>query len=408
MTRTRVAAVGAAQSFRGLVVQALGGAPDDVEWLPSVASAQRAIGEDGEQIDVVVLGPSVREEEAVALAELTTRQAPTTAVIVVRDEPVDGAFPRLVRSGVRDVVDLSKGNGEFREVLTRAIEWSSGIRGIAADEAASRSKGVIVSVFSTKGGTGKTFLACNLAAALAERSGARVALVDLDHDLGDVFAYFGTNPSRTLHELLALDEGANEEAVAQLGTPLLDNVTGFGSPPDPQAEPLPSTAISRMLRTLREAFPYTVVDATCDYSDHVLATLDVSDAICLVSGLDAIGVRHLSIARQTLERLGIPKERLRVVLNRANSKVDLAPEDVERLLGLRVDARIPSSALVPRSVNRAKLLWVEERRSDVAKGIEMLADGLRADLRQEDVASAVNGSTNGSSNGGKLRRWRKG
>jgi pilus assembly protein CpaE len=147
-----------------------------------------------------------------------------------------------------------------------------------------------------------------------------------------------------------------------------------------------------------------VVDATCDYSDHVLASLDLSDVVCLVSGLDAIGVRHLSIAMQTLQRLGIPRERLRVVLNRSDSKVDLTPEDIERLLGLHVDARIPSSALVPRSVNRARLLWTDERRSDVAKGIEALADLLRAELAPEPVASS-NGT---SSNGGKTRRWRKG
>jgi pilus assembly protein CpaE len=82
----------------------------------------------------------------------------------------------------------------------------------------------------------------------------------------------------------------------------MHNVTGFGSPPDPQAEPIPGSAMARMLRTLRGAFAFTVVDATCDYSDHVLATLDISDVICLLSGLDAIGVQHLSIAMQTMQR----------------------------------------------------------------------------------------------------------
>ena len=407
MIGIRVATVGATKGIQGLVIRALGATPDDVEWLPSVANAQRAIGED-EAPNVVVLGPTVREDEAIALAELTTREAPTTAVIVVRDEPVDGAFPRLVRSGVRDVVDLTKGKGELREVLHRAIEWSSGVRGLAtaAEDDAAGSKGSIVSVFSTKGGTGKTFLSCNLAAALAERSGTQVALVDLDHDLGDVFAYFGTNPRRPLHDLLALEEGADAEAVAQLGTPLLDNVIGFGSQPDPQAEPIPSASISRMLRPLREAFPFTVVDAPSEFSDHVLTSLELSDAICLVSGLDAIGVRHLSIAMHTLQRLGVPRERLRIVLNRANSKVDLLPEDVERLLGVRVDARIPSSALVPKSINRARLVWVDERRSDVAKGIEALADRLRAELSRELTPSAHT-ATNGAKIGGRHRRLRK-
>jgi pilus assembly protein CpaE len=110
---------------------------------------------------------------------------------------------------------------------------------------------------------------------------------------------------------------------------------------------------------------------------------------------------------QTLQRLGVPKERLRIVLNRANSKVDLVPDDVERLLGVRVDARIPSSALVPRSVNRARLVWVDERRSDVAKGIEGLADRLIADLAREG-SSSPNSSSNGAHAGRRLRLRRKG
>jgi pilus assembly protein CpaE len=123
-----------------------------------------------------------------------------------------------------------------------------------------------------------------------------------------------------------------------------------------------------------------VIDATCEYSDHVLSALDLSDAICLVSGLDAIGVRHLSMAMQTLENLGVRRDRLRYVVNRADRKVSLEVQDVERLLGIQVDGRISSSPLVPRSINRAKLLWFDERRSDVAREIDALANRLMATL----------------------------
>jgi len=184
--------------------------------------------------------------------------------------------------------------------------------------------------------------------------------------------------------------------LAKLGTPLAEGITGFGSRPDPRAEPIPGAAIARMLATLKETFAFTVVDATSEYSDHVLAALDLSDAVCLVTTLDAIGVRHLSIAMQTLQSLGIPRNRLRFVVNGANSKVDLRVEDIERLIGVRMDGRIPSSPLVPRSINRGRLLWSDQRRSEVAKGVEAFADQLRATLTPELVAA------NGH------RRWRRG
>jgi len=385
MTDPRVVAVGGLPSFPVEVARALGASPDAVSWLPSISSAQRAMAEGEQPFDIVVLAPSVGDDEAIALAEFSARESAATTVLLVRDVPVDGAFPRLVRGGVRDVVDLTKGKNEFREVLRRAVEWNSGMRGTASANGSRGPTGVVVAVFSTKGGTGKTFLACNLAAALAERSGSQVGLLDLDHDLGDVFAYFDAEPSRTLQELLTLDDGADAEAVAQLGTPLAKGITGFGSRPDPRAEPIPGAAIARMLSKLKDAFPFTVVDATSEYSDHVLAALDLSDAICLVTGLDAIGVRHMSIAMQTLQNLGVGRDRLHFVVNRADSKVDLTIRDIERLLEIHVDSRIPSSPLVPRSINQGKLLWFDKRRSDVAKGVEAFADRLMAKLTPEAV-----------------------
>ena len=385
MTDPRVVAVGGLPSFPVEVARALGASPDAVSWLPSISSAQRAMAEGEQPFDIVVLAPSVGDDEAIALAEFSARESAATAVLLVRDVPVDGAFPRLVRGGVRDVVDLTKGKNEFREVLRRAVEWNSGMRGTASANGSRGPTGVVVAVFSTKGGTGKTFLACNLAAALAERSGSQVGLLDLDHDLGDVFAYFDAEPSRTLQELLTLGDGADAEAVAQLGTPLAKGITGFGSRPDPRAEPIPGAAIARMLSKLKDAFPFTVVDATSEYSDHVLAALDLSDAICLVTGLDAIGVRHMSIAMQTLQNLGVGRDRLHFVVNRADSKVDLTIRDIERLLEIHVDSRIPSSPLVPRSINQGKLLWFDKRRSDVAKGVEAFADRLMAKLTPEAV-----------------------
>jgi pilus assembly protein CpaE len=376
MTKGRVVAVGGDEAFVPLVARALGTSPDDVVVMPSVAGAERQMTERKDAFDVVVLAPTVPEDDAGRIAEFVSKEVPTTALVVTRDSPVDGAFPRLVRRGARDVVDISKGASELRDALERAIDWTSGIRGttLAARETV---QGAVVSIFSTKGGTGKTFLSCNLATALAERTGTNVALLDLDHDFGDVFAYFGVAPKRSLHELVLLEEGADREDVAGLGTPLADGVIGFGSNPDPRADPIPVGAITRLLRMLKETFAFTVIDGTTEYTDPVLASFDLADAICLISGLDAIGIRHMSIAMQTLERLGVPRSRLRAVLNRADSKVDLTPEDVERLLSLKVDAKIPSSPLVPRSINRARLLWHDERNSPVARAIETFADRLK-------------------------------
>jgi pilus assembly protein CpaE len=205
-----------------------------------------------------------------------------------------------------------------------------------------------------------------------------VAVLDLDVDLGDVFAYFGKEPKRSLAEVSAeVARGARPDEMVELGMQLAKHVIGFGSPQDPGATAITPEATAELVRTLRSAFAYTVVDATCDYTDHVIQALELSDDVLFVTGLDVISVRHLSLGMRTLEDLGVSRDRMRVVLNRADSKVELSAGDIEDALGLKIDALIPSSALVPRSVNRSELLWFSERRSPVAKGIADLADRIR-------------------------------
>lgn len=372
---SRVFAVGGEDSFRPLVARALLSSPETIGWVPDLETAKRILTHGSSRLDLVVLGPDVSDEQAMTVAQRLGRDAPSTAVVVVRSESLNGSFPKLIRAGIRDVVDLSAGNNELEDALRRALEWSAGVRS-AQGTPAETAEGVVLSVFSTKGGTGKTFLSCNLAAALADKLGGLVALLDLDHDLGDVFAYFNAEPRRALPDLVTLPEGADADEIVQLGTPLEGNVVGFGSPPDPRAQPFSADAVARMIRTLREAFPFVVIDSSTEYTDHVLAAFDASDVVCFITGLDVIGVRHLSLGIQTLETLGIPRERYRVVLNRADSKVDLTAAEIERILGIKVDARIPSSPLVPRSINHGRLVWFDSPRSDVAKSITQFAEAL--------------------------------
>ena len=89
--------------------------------------------------------------------------------------------------------------------------------------------------------------------------------------------------------------------------------------------------------------------------------------ICLVTPLDVVGVKHLSKALDTLLTIGLPRERFRVVLNRADSKVGLDATDVERVMKITVDAMIPSSRLVPTSLNKGRPVVLDEPNSEVSQ-----------------------------------------
>jgi pilus assembly protein CpaE len=374
VTAQQVLAVGTPQTFRATLARALEVEPDDVGWVQSVTAAEEVLVESDDPIDVLVLSPEVKEPDALGLAEFVGRVAPMSAIVMVRDKSWNGLLPAAMRAGIRDVVDLTQGSEELRDAVERAITWADNLRSLRGTMAQRPStRGMVISVFSSKGGTGKTFLATNLATAISELSGEETAVVDLDVDMGDVFSYFGTEPQKQVMDLIALGEGADRETVFANATKLGEHLWGFGAVPDPAMQPPAGEAVGKYLRTLRNNFAYVVVDASADYTDLALACFDLSDAICLVTGLDVVGVKHLSKALETLLTIGLPRDRFRIVLNRADSKVGLDSGDVERVMKIQVDTMIPSSRLVPMSLNKGRPVYLEDPNSEVSASIRTLA-----------------------------------
>jgi pilus assembly protein CpaE len=379
MSEFEVVAVGAPPTFRQTVARALERDAQDIEWMPTVSAAEGFLAQKPGVIQVLVLSPVVKEADAYGLADFVARTTPSTAVVMVRDRALNGMLPAAMRAGVRDVVDLSQGSQELREALRRALAWSANLRSPGeAPYKPSGAKGVVISVFSSKGGTGKTFLASNLAVALAARSGLDTALVDFDLEMGDVLSYFGKDTKRAVEDFMAVGRMADPEAIRETGNKVDDHLWIYAAQTLPGNVSVAGEAGGKVLTALRDVFPFIVVDASANYSDHALAAFDLSDVICLIAGLDVVGVRHLTSALRNLTTLGLPRERFRIVLNRADSKVGLAVSEVERVTKLKVDVLIPSSRQVPVSLNLGHPIYASNPRSEVAKAIGELADRFMA------------------------------
>jgi pilus assembly protein CpaE len=391
MTEASVVAVGTPQSFRQQVARAIELGPEEVGWVQSATAAEELLLTAYQPVDVLVLSPEVKEPDALGLAEFVGRQAPGTAMVLVRDHTWNGLLPAAMRAGIRDVVDMTQGTEELRDAVERAVMWATNLRsaGMTQADGTPVTRGRILSIFSSKGGTGKTFLTSNLATAIAEVTGQDTAVVDLDIDMGDVFTYFGREPSATIQDLMELGEGADRSRIRSTGVQFAEHLWGFGAPPDPAAEAPAGEAIGKFLRALRSEFAWVVVDASVDYSDSALVCFDLSDSICLVTGLDVVGVKHLSKSLDTLLTIGLPRERFRVVLNRADSKVGLDATDVERVMKISVDAMIPSSRLVPTSLNKGRPVVLDEPNSEVAQAVRQLAVRFAG---QAEAATASDGS----------------
>jgi len=393
MTEVSIVAVGTPQSFRQQLARALEVEADEIGWVQSATAAEELLIHAFGPMDVLVLSPEVKEPDALGLAEFVGRQAPGTAIVMVRDHTWNGLLPAAMRAGIRDVVDMTQGAEELRDAVERAVVWAANLRSvaIARPESHGGQRGRILSIFSSKGGAGKTFLTTNLACAIADVTGEDTAVVDLDFDMGDVFTYFGSEPVSNIPDLMALGEGAEHDRIRNVGLQVADHVWAYGAPADPTAEAPAGEAIGKFLRAMRNDFPNVLVDASVDYSDSALVCFDLSEVICLITSLDVVGVKHLGKAIDTLLQIGLPRDRFRVVLNRADSKVGLNAGDVERVMNVQVDAMIPSSRLVPTSLNKGRPVVLDEPASEVAVAVRQLAGKFADDPGVIDEVAPTNG-----------------
>lgn len=354
-------------------------------------SAYRRINE-AQDIDVVLIGPHVDAESALALAEAMRLSRPTLSVVLVRPRIDTATLTDALRAGVRDVVKERDQAGIATAVL-RAGELARAARqqaGIAVAEGEQSELGRLITVFSAKGGAGKTTLSTNLAAALADGGKREVCLVDLDLAFGDVAIALQLFPAHTLSDAVPMMDSLDAQAVAALLTPHSPGLTTLVAPVEPgAADSIPAPLVGRVLRVLRQQFQFVVVDTPPAFTDHVLAAFDESDYVALLATLDIPALKNLKLTLETLDLLNYPRDRWRVVLNRSDSKVGLQLAEVEKTLRVPISVEIPSSRSVPASINRGVPLVLDEPGHPVSVAIKKFAETLAAGVPTKALPTSM-------------------
>ena len=348
---------------------------DDAQVLASVDALRHHLDANPAE-DVVVLGSTVDLHTALGIAENMRLSRPSLGVVLVRRRIDTSILAEALRAGVREVVeerDLPALGVAVRRThqLSRSLRRSS--NATAAEE--SMSHGRVVTVFSAKGGCGKTTLATNLAAVLADRGRRQVCLLDLDLAFGDVAIALQLFPVHTIADAIPLAETLDAEGVRSLLTPHSPGLTTLVAPVEPgTASSIPAELITKILTILRESFDYVVIDTPPAFDDQVLAAFDQSDIIANLATLDIPAIKNLKLTLETLDLLNFPRERWQILLNRADSKVGLSVHEVEKSLGATIAVQIPSSRDVPAATNRGVPIVLDQPRHPVSLAIRRFAE----------------------------------
>ena len=354
--------------------------------------------------DCVVLGPSVDQQDVFALSEDMRVKRPSLGVVMLRRRIDTSVLAEALRSGVREVVQerdiagLATAVRRQREIASRLREQVEHGDGVEAKVR----RGRIVTVFSAKGGCGKTTLATNMAAAIADSGRGSVALVDLDLAFGDVAIALQLFPTHTIADAVAIGEDLDGPALASLLTAHRSGLQALVAPLEPStAETIDTKTVVRVLDLLAEEFDYVVVDTPPALDDNVLASFDRSDVVALLATLDIPALKNLKLTLETLDLIGFPRERLKVVLNRSDSKVGLSLPEVEKTLRAPIVAQVPSSRDVPASTNRGVPIVTDDPKAPVSVAIRKFIDDFVISPTGDDAIPSQMRTDRRS------RRWRR-
>ncbi|BCW46678.1 AAA family ATPase [Arthrobacter sp. StoSoilB5] len=327
-----------------------------------------------EPLEVLILGPEVPVEDAMRLATVLNVQVPELSVLLV-SEPQPDFILQAMRSGIRDIMSPAADMAEIRVTLERACQSFATRQRTSEPKPSGAPKGLVIGVFSPKGGVGKTTIATNIAVGLGKIAPMSVVIVDLDLQFGDVASGLYLNPEHTVTDAVTPSASQDSLVLKAFLTVHPASIYALCAPKNPvEADEITPEQVARLLEQLAEEFQYVVVDTAPGLPEIGLAALEQCTDAVWVSAMDVPSVRGLRSGLDILRKLNLLPETRHVVLNMADSKSGLSVQDVESTVGAPVDVSIPRSKAVALSTNRGIPVLQEAAKDPAVKGLNHLVE----------------------------------
>ncbi len=247
----------------------------------------------------------------------------------------------------------------------------------------------VITVFSNKGGVGKTFIGVNIACALALRA-KRVLIVDLNLQASqDMARMLNLPPTHCLVDILADMENSPEAIRKHIVTHAsgLHFLPGIKSPR--QIGHITADNLRLFFKKASSQYEYIIVDGGSNFSEIFISILDSSNLILLVSTPDILAVYQVKTSMDILQSLHFPLKMVRLILNRAESRGGVAWQEVKNALACEVFSLIPSDGkTVGVALNRGVPCVIDSPKTKVSESFFEIADRLNDEsiyVRASDV-----------------------
>ena len=343
--------------------------------------------------DIINLSPSIviadvsgNFNDSYEFAEKILTKLPSVKIIATASDYSTDIVIRAMRAGIREFLPkpLIKDN-----LLKSLDKFKNQIQGSNDEENNSK----VITVFSNKGGVGRTSLAVNLALELANITKEKVALVDLNMHLGDVTTFLDIKPSFDISYLIKKVDSADEEFM--LSTLEQYKNTGMYILADPpymeEAKKIQPVEVKKMIDKLRTVFPYIVIDTSSAFDNITVTALDNSDLILLVSTINVPSVRNCQRCLDAFDRLGYEEEKTKIIVNRYMENDDIKIEDVEKALDKQIYWRVPNNYYtIMSAINKGQPVNEINNDSNIAKCYRELATDISDNIYKQSIIKKIN------------------
>ncbi len=331
--------------------------------------------------DLVLMDINMPGMDGLKATEEINIKSPRTGVIIISVQDEVDYMRRAMAAGARDYLVKPFDSDELFRTIQSVVEkeklkWEAMPTGKEIVANRDPGQGKVFTIFSTKGGVGKSTITANLAVELRKQTGMRVLLVDLDLQFGDLALLLNVSPKSSIANVAQVAPAQIEPEF------LMDNIveTSYGvsilaAPIKPEyAEVVTGQVVERVLELARTLYDYIVIDTNPSFQNEVLSALDASDEIILVVAPDFLTLKNVTLGLSVMASLNYKPDQLTLVLNRAQAVSSIKLADVERGLQKKIDVEIPSDGeVVVSSINRGSPFVVTHPSSGVAKAISQLA-----------------------------------
>lgn len=330
------------------------------------------------QPDVILMDINMPGMDGINATGVISTEVPGASIIIMSVQGEQEYLRKAMLAGAKDYLTKPFSGDELLNAIKQVYANEQRRRKVVAFEPRSAEPGKIITIFSTKGGVGKTTIATNLAVALNQKTGARVGLVDADLQFGDIALFLNLLPRVTIAELVRDIESLDDKLLDSYMTSYADGVRVLAAPLRPeQAEVVTGPHMTAILKAMRAAYKYVVVDTTPAFNEAMLAALDISDMVLVVAAMDLPTIKNVKLCLEIMDSLDYPQDKIHLVLNRAQSDGGMDIREAEDSLRRTFTATLPSDGkTVVSSVNRGIPFVTTHPNAPVSQSVFNLAGSI--------------------------------